>query len=250
MSDNRAHARLSASGAYIWLNCTMSPLLSEGIARKSSKWADEGTQAHAFAEAKLRDEPTEENKDFDKWTKIYVDYVNALIATTPFHSIEKRVSLAPLWEKDGETPPEKMFGTADFVALTPDRVLHVVDLKYGAGVPVEPNSPQLFYYGLGTVLSLPDSIAMPEAVCLTIVQPRAAHPDGPIRHHTLPTVDLLHWGYSTLKPTVELIAEGDVSKLSVVVGSHCRWCPAASVSCPVKHKTKVASARQEFDAVE
>lgn len=254
MSNNRAHARLSASGAYIWLNCTMSPRLSKGLERKSSKWADEGTKAHWVAESMLQGQGTldlDEHATMQKWVKPYVDYVTALVKTSPFHAIEKRVSLAPLWELEGENPPEDMFGTADFVCLTPDpRTLHVVDLKYGAGVAVEvKDNSQLMYYALAVLLSLPPELLQPEVIRMTVVQPRCAHPDGPVRHWDIPTVDLLDWGHSILKPTVELIANDDVKYLSVVEGKHCRWCPAASGQCPEKHKTKTAQAQQEFEAI-
>lgn len=250
-----AHARLSASGAYIWLNCTMSPRLSKNLVRKSSKWADEGTKAHWVAESMLVDQGVldiDDHAEMVRWVKPYVDYVKALMAQSPFYAVEKRVTLAPLWELDGEEPPEDMFGTADFVCLTAyPSVLHIVDLKYGAGVAVEvENNSQLMYYALGVLLSLPDSINAPEFVRMTVVQPRCVHPDGPVRHWEIPTVDLLDWGHSVLKPTVELIADDDPIKLSLVEGKHCRWCPAASGQCPEKHKTKTAQARQDFAALE
>lgn len=250
-----AHARLSASGAYIWLNCTMSPRLSKGLERKSSKWADEGTKAHWVAESMLVGQNVlelEDTKEMQRWVKPYVDYVSGLAKRSPFHAVEKHVSLAPLWELEGDTPPEDMFGTADFVCITPDpSTLHIVDLKYGAGVAVEvADNSQLLYYALGVLLSLPDSIIRPEFVRMTVVQPRCVHPDGPVRHWEIPTVDLLDWGHSVLKPTVELIASDDVTKLSLAEGKHCRWCPAASGQCPEKHKTKTKQAQQEFTALD
>jgi hypothetical protein len=235
----------------------MSPALSEGLERKSSKWADEGTRAHEVAEEILATRgigsgpktPTDHNPEMVKWVAPYVDYVEALAKKSNYYAVEKRISLAPLWEREGRVAPEALFGTSDFIALL-DKILHIVDLKYGAGVAVDVQGPQLPYYALGAFLSLPDNIIPPETIRMTIVQPRAVHPDGPIRHWDIPTVDLLDWGFSTLRPTVELIAEDDRSKLSVVEGKHCRWCAAATATCPIKHKTKTAQARKDFSALE
>lgn len=256
----RAHARLSASGSSIWLNCTMSPLLSEGVPRKSNKYADEGTSAHEYSQWRLAQRGIGRYGKialpvvalFDNTLGVYLNYVESLAQQTAFYAVEKRISLAPLWESNNQTPPEVMFGTSDFVALTPDKILHVVDLKFGAGVPVEPkDNTQGLYYALGTYLALPKDMMPPETIRITIVQPRVTHVDGPIRHWDIPTIDLLDWGYSVLKPTVELIAENDQTKLSLVVGKHCRWCPAASGRCPEKHKTKTKQAQHDFtDIVE
>lgn len=259
--SERAHAKLSASGAYIWLNCTMSPSLSEGVPRKSNKYADEGTSAHEYAEwmlakrqiGKAAKKVFTQNDLFEDNLGVYVDYVESLAKQTALYAVEKRVSLARLWENENQQPPEVMFGTSDFVALVPHTetalgvILHVVDLKFGAGVAVDPkDNSQGLYYALGTYLSLPDNVMPPDMIRITIVQPRASHPDGPIRHWDIATVDMLDWAYSVLKPTVELIAENDKTKLSIVEGKHCRWCPAAAGNCPVKRQTKATKAKEVF----
>ena len=46
----RAHAVLSASGAYRWLVCTPSARMEEQFKDESSSYAEEGTRAHAYAE--------------------------------------------------------------------------------------------------------------------------------------------------------------------------------------------------------
>ena len=48
------HALLSASGAHRWLRCTRSARLTEGLPDRTGVAAQEGTLAHALAEAKLR----------------------------------------------------------------------------------------------------------------------------------------------------------------------------------------------------
>jgi hypothetical protein len=241
----RAHSVLSASGSSIWMNCTMSPVLSRGAERRSSKYADEGTRAHELAERFLRGEPQDgENEAMKEALKPFLDHVQQLMDKTSIWKIEHRVDLSPLW--DG-LPPEDLFGTADFVAVLPGGDLHVVDLKYGRGVPVEvKDNTQLLYYALGVWLALKDATPI-QSVTMTIVQPRAPHEDGPIRSWSIPVLDLIQWGYDVLKPTVEKICEGDKDELVLQEGKHCRWCPAASAGCPEKGKTRTKQAQQEFD---
>ena len=50
----RAHARLSPSGASRWTVCTPSAILDEMYPEQSSPYAEEGTLAHEYAEAALR----------------------------------------------------------------------------------------------------------------------------------------------------------------------------------------------------
>src|SRR5690606_21257143 len=88
--------------------------------------------------------------------------------------VEKKFDLAKL------NPPGPMYGTADVVIWAPHyRHMAVLDFKYGAGVAVDATeNEQLMMYGLGAVLAVDEK---PETLSLTIVQPRANHPDGIIR---------------------------------------------------------------------
>ena len=259
----RAHARLSASGSEIYLNCTMSPFLSKGLERRSSVYAEEGTKAHELAEARLRGrngmllDGELVDAEMDDAIVPFVKHCKDLMREAPFHKIEYRVDLADLW--DG-LPPDDMFGTADFVALLPNGLrgrlmssvvpateLHVVDLKYGKHVAVEiENNTQLRYYSLGVYLSLRNLVNITHVV-MTIIQPRAKHRDGPIRTERIAVVDLLTWAYEELKPTIDLICEEDVSKLSLVAGHHCRWCPAAIAKCDIKLRARAKIADEQFD---
>ncbi|RYR88259.1 DUF2800 domain-containing protein, partial [Staphylococcus pseudintermedius] len=47
---DRAHAKLSASGAKQWLNCPPSIKACEGIVDRTSIFAEEGTFAHELIE--------------------------------------------------------------------------------------------------------------------------------------------------------------------------------------------------------
>ena len=100
--------------------------------------------------------------------------------------IEQRFDLASLGT------PFDAGGTADAVLIDADGgTLEVVDLKNGMGVVDVRENPQLRTYAVGALLANP---GLPvETVTVTIVQPRVAHRDGPIRSETIAVADLLEW---------------------------------------------------------
>lgn len=182
----RAHSLLSASNAHIWINCPPSARLGEQFPDQQTEAAAEGTLAHELAELRLRN--YFQTVDFGKakynravnklkkeaawademleYTEEYLDYVKALalgFPSQPSVAIEKQVDLSAY-------VPEG-FGTADCVMIG-GGCLHVIDFKYGKGVPVSAEgNPQLALYALGSYEAY--KILYPvERVELHIVQPR------------------------------------------------------------------------------
>lgn len=187
---DRAHALLGASGAHRWLACTPSARLEEQFPDTSSEAAAEGTLAHELAEAKLRHyffttdfgkrkltyaiKRLKENKlwndEMQGHTDEYLDYIKRIAIaypSMPHAAIEVRVEF-------GEYVPEG-FGIADCILICQD-TLHVIDFKYGKGVPVSAEqNPQLMLYALGAYEAC--KILYPiKRIRLSIVQPRL--PDG------------------------------------------------------------------------
>lgn len=261
------HVELGASQAHRWIPCsgsvsliaTLPPGMDEG-----SVYAQEGTAAHELARKCLMTKPGElidpsvyegteiegvyVDDDMVQSVWIYLDHCWKLIGPNTLYWVEKQFSLGKL------NPPAPMFGTADFAAYTPETAtLDVVDLKYGKGVVVEVSeNPQTRYYGIGAVMAVQEQLEsktgkMPEIerVRLTIVQPRATHPDGLVRTEELEYVDLLfysrellEYAHATLNPNAPRVA-----------GDHCRFCRAAAI-CPEKKAHAVAVAKTEFDPIE
>jgi len=263
-APEKAHSELGASVAKRWLECPGSVRLSRAIpGGQKSVYAAEGTLAHLIAERSLT-----KGADPDMWVgmkytidgfelevtedmadvvRVFVEHCRVLMGernpgdtygrhTT--HWVERRFNLAAL------NPPAPMFGTADFVAYNADAdELHVVDLKYGQGVVVEAEgNPQLRYYALGAVLSLPD--IRPQLITMTIVQPRAGHPDGIIRSETITYDELIGFAGELIEAARKTF-EPDAP---LNPGAHCRFCPAAGV-CPAQRDQATALAQIEFDAV-
>lgn len=182
----REHALLSASSAHKWLYCTPSARLEAELPDTAGEAAAEGTLAHSICELKLSKIFTDQNMsartyssrmkklqkeelynpEMDRFTDEYVDYVKELaysFPTAPTIMLEKRLDYGN-WAKDG-------FGTGDCVLLQGSQ-MHIIDFKYGKGVPVSPEgNPQLALYALGALGEF-GFIYPVEKVVLHIVQPR------------------------------------------------------------------------------
>jgi hypothetical protein len=253
--STRAHVELSPSGADRWLNCPGSVALSRGIKDSGSWFADEGTAAHELSEKclrsgsnphdflgqviKIKDKEFVVDSDMAENVSVYVSHVRALQQRSGRGGlIEARFDLG----KRGLNPPAPMRGTSDFTLHDPAaRTLHVVDLKYGAGKLVEvTNNPQLRYYALGAVdeLGLYNEV---DEVHVTIVQPRAEHPDGPVRTEVLHPADLIDFSIDLLAGAALALQPNAPLK----TGSHCTFCKAAA-RCPQKQADALAVLETEF----
>ncbi len=229
-----AHALLSASSSHRWLHCTPSARLEEKLPESSSQYAEEGSLAHEIAELKLRKyciEPIgartfnsrikkfKENPLFQeemlKATDIYLDYIAGVIhsfTSPPYVAAERRV--------DYSTYATEGFGTCDCIVIG-GNLLHIVDFKYGKGVPVSAkDNPQMKLYALGAYTEY--SFLYPiDTVKMTIVQPRL----DSISEHSLSLEELLKWGES-IKPVAKLAFNGEGE---YVPGEHCRFCRARAL---------------------
>ncbi len=168
-------------------------------------------------------------------------------------AVEQRCDLS--WLRPG------MFGTNDARLLLLFEELSVFDYKHGKGVAVEvadyveiigPNGPtgvfewaphiQLVYYAIGAAHACDWAF---ERVKITVVQPRKAHSDGPVRSFTFNKADLLVYaaqlGAASDKCDVasaqfESISDeqdqADWEAAHLKAGGHCQFCPAAGIPCP------------------
>lgn len=239
----RAHSVLGASASHRWMGCPGSVALEATVPSSgSSEHAQEGTTAHEMAELILTGYPRsgvdKANKagydagEMSKHVRVYTDYVESLQGAKWY---EMRVSLEAL------NPPVDMFGTVDTVVWNAGTGhLEIVDLKYGQGVVVEvQDNSQLLYYLLGVVLTLK---VRPETMRITIVQPRAFHPDGAVRSVDVTWEELKAFRIRLM----EAAAATQDPEAPLHVGDHCRWCDAKAV-CPAQREHALEVARVEFD---
>lgn len=235
------HAAASPSSAEMWMNCPASVTLAEGRTRPSSLYAKEGTAAHRIAEMILGGDLfppgkiTVEGNEFIAGLPMlralnpYIDFVQKLQDQTVEVHIEKRVGI------DGGI----VWGTTDCVAKA-GRVLHIVDLKYGKGVPVDPDHAQFKIYALASVHTIWPYGHNFDEVNLTVVQPRI----NPVpQTHVMGFGDLLAWHYTELMPAVERIQQGDTTEK---YGHWCRWCVRKG-ECNAFKNHKNTQAAEIFD---
>ena len=203
-----AHAKLSASGAVTWLNCPASPRICANIANESSHFAEEGTRAHAQAEAMLTN-AKQPHPDMADDVRDYVELVEELAAGAELH-IEQRLKYTE-WVADG-------FGTADAVIIS-DGTLMIVDLKFGKGVKVNAEeNPQLRLYALAALQKWQWDKDITR-VRVIVSQPRLDH----ISSEELSLYEILTWG----EWVKERAALTNLPAAPAVPGEkQCRWCRA------------------------
>src|SRR5690606_12070263 len=79
-------------------------------------------------------------------------------------------------------------------------------------------------------------------ITITIVQPRAYHPDGSIRSETMPVEELLAFSVELMDAARETLKPD----AALQVGDHCRFCKAKPI-CPAYRAEAERVAMVEFD---
>lgn len=229
------HAKYSASGSTRWLNCPGSIALSESAPPQAeSKYATEGTEAHACLEFLLRNirkskSPqaviTKAEKTYGKEKTLHARAAIVEIFCRLDSSkanellIETRVDASPF------TCPDQ-FGTLDAAIVEEFGRLTVIDFKYGAGIVVNPaENSQMIYYALALSHQYDHAFSDVE---LVIIQPRAYTESGETTRSVVMSMqDLLAWA-PKFKAGVKA-AEDPTAPLRS--GSWCQFCRAAPI-CP------------------
>lgn len=233
---DRDHAILSPSSAKRWIHCTPSALLAEAAGSKSSVYAEEGTLAHEIAEHALtqylegiydpiidealpiKDEHLKNplfSIDMANYIRNYCDYVIG-----ENYEMQKADGLSKMFlerKVDITDYAPDSFGSVD-VTLESSHTIHIIDLKYGAGVKVfADHNEQMMLYALGALkaASAPKDITK---IKMTIAQARLDHYDT----FEMSKGELLDWAEKVLKPAAKAAIQG---KGKQVMGSWCGFCP-------------------------
>ena len=237
----RAHAKLSPSGADRWLiHCTPSARLEAQFPDSSGEAAAEGTAAHALCEHKLKkalkrrsrrphsDFDSDEMEDCaDGYVAFVLEQMQGIEDAVVY--VEQRLGLQ-------EFVPES-FGTADCLIIG-DRVLHVIDFKYGLGVLVAAErNPQMMLYALGALTTFGCLYDIAE-VRMSIYQPRREN----VSTWSIPADELMAWAEETVKPRARLAFEG---KGEYQAGAWCQFCRAAT-RCRARAEAQLCVAQSEF----
>jgi hypothetical protein len=238
------HAAMSPSSAEMWMNCPASITRAAGRTRPSSRYAREGTAAHKIAEMII-------NGNLFPPPKITVEGEEFIVgmpmlrALNPYIDLVQR--LQSIADDDADVYVEArvgmgngtmVWGTADCAAKV-GWDLHIVDLKYGMGVPVSPDTAQLKIYALAAIHTFWPFERFRD-VYLTVVQPRL----NPVpQDHHMRATELAAWNDHFLIPAVRRVL--DDSPLEQV-GPWCRWCVRRD-ECDAFAKKKSTAAADIFD---
>ena len=261
--SQRGHSELGASGMSRWSKCPASVALVRGLSNKPGPAAERGTACHELAEEMLRGRLLLDrnqvlygfvdglpytayigtvfndiaiDEELAEIARDYVDECLKILQPGDQVWIERQFTLDEL------APGMDMFGTADLVAYRGDeQLLIVIDLKSGAGITVQAeNNPQLRYYALGAVLSLPGLVI--STIGMVIIQPRVS---DPVKRDTIDSLELLDWSADLL----DAAKATQAADAKAVAGEHCRFC-LAKKACITYELHALDAARDDFDVIE
>ena len=239
-----AHALLSASGSERWLNCPPSARLEENLPGRYSNAAEEGTLAHAVAElmnmynfSKVMENGFTKKKfnaELANLEKNQLYSAEMLEHASTFSSYvselyqeKKKKKKSPLIYFEhpidfrGYVP--EGFGRGD-VLLVSDDEIHIIDYKYGTGVPVSAeNNSQMQLYALGAY----DEFSFAgdyENAKLSIYQPRIDN----FSDWDISFKELLGWAGTEVKTKAELAFDG-AGDFNPSPKGHCKFCKAKPI---------------------
>jgi hypothetical protein len=246
MTDREIHSLIGRSVAKQFRKCPGSVNLRRRLGSgASSAAAAEGTRLHALQEVCLRrmqmaDEFVgckleDDAPKVPPFTAAQVAAVNVVLSTVYEWMREPGAELFVEAQFRLEDIDPAAFGRCDVLVITPGKA-RIADAKYGEGLPVEIENPagdsvrgndQCLYYAAGARRYLENlGHSMPDEIEITIIQPRRAHTDGPVRTYCTNIFELLDYEM-TLSAAIEATKPADAP---CTPGDHCRFCPGTGLS--------------------
>jgi len=255
------------------MNCAGSTALIASVPPlPSSRYAAEGTAAHALAEHCLTNGETDASLHLGEWfplelpvpgrdrfevtaemagaVQVYLDTVYEELAKAPDSQlyVEQRFVLPIATAEEGE-----VFGSNDAMVYSPSLArLVVFDYKHGAGISVSAeDSSQLKFYGSGAAMSHPEWAI--GSVELVIVQPRArgADDNDGVKRWEMDPLELIEFAgeaetaIGNAKFVIEYTKGGPVSEKELQPGKWCKWCAAAAV-CPAREQQAIRASGLDY----
>lgn len=226
------HSNLGFSGSsrYFKDACPASIRMSSSFPSETNSAAEQGTAAHELGEfccstgfsvydcIGMTFNGFIVDDEMANAVAVYVGYVKSLQLKYGVKSLlEQRVTMM----FDDRTD---VFGTSDHVLIAkPQRVLHVDDYKHGYGLVEVKNNTQAIGYAISTLdtFNLWNDI---DTIHTSIIQPRAQHIDGIIRHYSYTVEEMKEWKARYIE-SIHLTEDKSVKPFA---GDHCKYCKARS----------------------
>jgi len=277
---DREHAKLSASGAHRWMNCTASAWMEAHFPDMATEYSAEGTRAHTMAseciaqritvdqwmhaeqckiviqgddndltrdevEAALDRFEEQHPVDMQDHVQEYVSYVMERIEAVEAFGSEFILHGVEERVNFSRWVPEG-FGTTDFWCyFLRDAVADVNDYKHGKGVLVHvEDNEQTMLYSLGVWEKLVAMGLKPKQFRITVYQPRI----GNVKTWIISTEQLLRWADRVLAPVAAKVWEsltGDTLEPVEFDASDpetCRFCKA-KINCRARADARLDMAK-------
>lgn len=275
----RTHARYSPSKMERLALCPGSDALCQGVVDRDSVWSIEGRKAHQVLEAALlnrvqnaraahldfsdicMEELDEEYggpyKKFYSSVQECIDYVFGILEAHPDALLWIETQVSP----PSDVAPGEASGYCDIAIYIPStRELIIVDFKNGAGVAkAVVGNKQAKQYAAGFLFDPESPLNVPviaddgnmrnahdvDKVTLTIVQPRAFHPDGSPRSYELTPFELYEY-LGEMDAIIEACQKPDAP---LVPGEEqCQFCPR-NTTCPAREAKALQAVNVQFRTV-
>lgn len=215
---------MNCPGSTALLNALRLPVTDEPDYQK------EGTAAHEAVAHVLS------NPDLETWEITGQRFGDNILADAQFvHAVDVMVGkcrkhITPAVKVYIEEPLSApnvhplMYGRLDFATVS-DSLAVILSYKHGEGILVEvEDNVQEMYYAYMLLLKHPGV----RRVVIYVVQPRAFHPDGPVRRWETTAEHICEWVERELVPAMHRAGKDR----SFDAGKWCRFCPAKLV-CPL-----------------
>lgn len=242
------HAAVSPSRLARIVDCPGSFRLAQKYESTQSSYAAEGTHLHLATERTIysltssmnsvvRKDIVTPHLDDEQRDAVQdcVDYYLNLLRTldNPQVQIEAHVELMKF-----DPVLYECAGTCDII-ITTDTEIHVLDWKFGKGIPVyADNNDQCYAYATGATID-PSSLDKYKEIHVHVIQPRLESYD----HVVLTPQDLWFWLNSRIIPGVTRAYEKHAPFNPS--GESCRWCPA-KIGCRARHNFANQTAADVF----
>lgn len=249
------HSPLGGSAAHRFIACPGSYNLIRGLpsyddtSPEGEEWREQGTAAHSLLSECIK-------HGVDAWEKLE-DF--PMLTADDGVAVQVALDYARAQKKEGADQYSEysidakhlhplLWGQLDWLQYDPNiGFLEIADYKHGAGVVVDiEDNAQIMYYAFCILND--QRFARASYVKMTICQPRAFHPGGPIRSTECDASDILAWGNEVLIPAM---VAAEKANDGLVTGPHCQFCPGKeTLSCPaiLADYTEIADA-QEIETV-
>lgn len=227
------HSRIAPSSAGLWVYCPGSVQMQERYPEsEDSQASKEGDASHWAAEQILLEGAVVIGQAAPNGVILNDDMINnAGVFTGDILSTMPPSTLCVESRVEAPSVHAESWGSPDCWAYNDKtRTLYIWDYKYGYGLVEAFENWQAINYLAGII----DRLAVPDyriKVRMTIIQPRAPHPDGSIRRWVFNAEELRPYVNQLHSAAHEALGDDP----SIKSGAHCRHCTARH-ACSAAHR--------------